>query len=106
MTALLCLCLLAADPEPEKKEDGTAHVSGTAIVPAAAASFKGRVLEIQLWKHDPRIADVTVLERAELIEIMCGTLDLLGTVNSGPTLAIDITAGSNLKIDGAIGNAV
>ncbi|MBY0230888.1 MAG: hypothetical protein K2W96_16505 [Gemmataceae bacterium] len=63
MTALLCLCLLAADAEPEKKEDSS-HVSGTATVPADAASFKGRVLEIQLWKHDPRIAD----KKADLVE--------------------------------------
>ena len=29
-----------------------------------------------------------------------GTLDILGTINSGPTLAIDTIAGSDLKIDG------
>ena len=54
----------AADAEPPAKADGTAQVTGTATVPAEAESFKDRVLEIRLYKHDPRLAD----KRAALVE--------------------------------------
>ena len=37
---------------------------------------------------------------AGTLKASSGTLDIKGTVNSGPTLAIDVTAGSNLLLEG------
>ena len=42
---------------------------------------------------------------AGIVKASGGTLDLKGTVNSGPTLAIDTTAGSTLLIDGTATSA-
>jgi hypothetical protein len=53
-------------PAEEKKE--TARVEGTVIIPKEVASFEGRVLEIRLYKHDPRIADMPA-DLVEKIEI-------------------------------------
>src|SRR5262249_10871722 len=47
----------------EEKKD-TARVEGMVIIPKEVASFEGRVLEIRLYKHDPRIAD----QGADLVE--------------------------------------
>jgi RNA polymerase sigma factor (sigma-70 family) len=49
-------------PAEEKKE--TAHVEGTVVIPKEVASFEGRVLEVRLYKHDPRLAD----QPADLVE--------------------------------------
>ena len=46
------------------------------------------------------VASGVTLAGTGIVKASGGTLDLLGTFSSGPTLAIDTTAGSDLKIDG------
>jgi hypothetical protein len=46
------------------------------------------------------VAANTAISGTGTIKASSGTLDLLGTVNSGPVLVIDTTASSDLKIDG------
>ncbi len=52
---------LLSDPAPK---DDTAKVTGSLIVPKGLDSFDGRVVEIELYKYDPRIAD----KAADLVE--------------------------------------
>jgi hypothetical protein len=66
---LLLAPFALADKGPKPKDDGTARVTGVATVPASAASFTGRVLEIRLYKYDPRIADKGA-DLVEKVEVM------------------------------------
>jgi len=50
----LAIVLIAAD---DKKPAVTAEVKVKAVVPAKLESFKGRTLEVMLFKYDPRLAD-------------------------------------------------
>jgi hypothetical protein len=45
-------------------EDKTTKVEGAFVIPKEVSSFEGRLVEIRLYKHDPRIAG----KAAELIE--------------------------------------
>lgn len=59
--SLLCVVVLgtvAAQDRPSTK------VEGTFVIPKEVASFNGRLVEIRLYKHDPRIAD----KAADLVE--------------------------------------
>ena len=57
----LAISLIAAD---DKKPVVTAEVKVKAVVPAKLESFKGRTLEVLLYKYDPRLADAA----ADLVE--------------------------------------
>jgi RNA polymerase sigma factor (sigma-70 family) len=55
---------VAEKPAPAEEKKETTRVEGTVVIPKEVASFEGRVLEIRLYKHDPRIAD----KGADLVE--------------------------------------
>jgi hypothetical protein len=64
---MIAPAVLADKAEPEAKIDPkSAEVRGVATVPADAESFKGRILEVRLYRHDPRIAD----KAADLVEMI------------------------------------
>ena len=99
ITALLLAPLagLAADVEPaEKLDPKSSAVRGTATVPADAESFTGRVLEIRLYKHDPRIAD----KAADLVEVVT-VKDFAHT--KGKATAKPFTLGKKEKPEGGRG---
>src|SRR5262245_11194383 len=66
LVALFCFLLLAEAPVPagEEKDKETTKVEGSVVVPKDLPSFKGRLLEIRLYKSDPRLADAS----ADLVE--------------------------------------
>jgi hypothetical protein len=51
---------------PTVAPPASTRVEGTFTIPQAAASFAGRVAEIRLYKHDPRLAD----RPADLVEMV------------------------------------
>lgn len=64
-----CVLLLAlALPAAAQEKAETAKVEGTFVIPKEVGSFAGRVVEIRLYKYDPRIADraADLVEKVEL----------------------------------------
>jgi hypothetical protein len=59
---LFTLVAVAAEGEPSTK------VEGAFVIPKELASFEGRVVEIRLYKHDPRLADApaNLVEKVEI----------------------------------------
>jgi hypothetical protein len=57
LTVLLALLLLLGVAFAEDKKDPTAEVKVKIVVPKTLESFKGRKLEVLLFKYDPLIAD-------------------------------------------------
>src|SRR4051794_36088999 len=66
MRTLLFIAALAVLPSAVPAQEGkaTTKVEGTLVVSKDLPSFQGRVVEIRLYKHDPRIAD----KAADLVE--------------------------------------
>src|SRR5262245_14275877 len=56
--------LLLLGPSVRADDKDATRVEGTFTVPKEVASFQGRVVEIRLYKYDPRIAD----QAADLVE--------------------------------------
>jgi hypothetical protein len=58
----VALVAVAAEDKPSTK------VEGTFVIPKEVPSFEGRLVEIRLYKHDPRIADkaADLVERVEI----------------------------------------
>ncbi len=101
MRALTVILLIAplcvgaekdAKPVEKKAEDMTARVSGTATVPADVESFTGRVLELRLYKYDPRIAG----KAADLVEVVT-VKDFAHT--KGKATAKEFSLGKKEKLD-------
>src|SRR4051812_37073427 len=57
LSSVLAGCLVAVLAAPAAAAPKTTRVEGVCLIPAKEASFKGRVLEVRLYRHDPEIAD-------------------------------------------------
>lgn len=66
LTVLLAVLLLVGVVFAEDKKEPTAEVKATIVVPKTVESFKGRTLEVRLYKYDPLIAD----KAADLVDII------------------------------------
>ena len=66
VAALFCVLLVV--PASFAEEKPTSKVEGTFNFPKDVASFNGRLLEIRLYKYDPRLADkpADLVEKIEL----------------------------------------
>jgi hypothetical protein len=65
MRCVICSCLiLVLGSAAVSQEKASTKVQGTLVVPKDLASFAGRLLEIRLYKYDPRLAD----RAADLVE--------------------------------------
>jgi hypothetical protein len=93
MRAVLLLLVLA--PFCAAAED-TAEVKITATVPADTASFTGRVLEVRLYRYDPRLAD----RMADLVE----KVEVKGFAHSkGKATVKELALGRKEKLDAKMG---
>lgn len=60
----LVAVLLATQAWADEPKDNKARVEASVVAPKELADIKGRVLELRLYKYDPRIAD----KAADLVE--------------------------------------
>ena len=93
--AAFCLSLASGLVEATQDKQ-TTKVEGTFIIPQDIASFDGRVVEIRLYRHDPRIAD----KPADLVE----KVDLTDFSHAkGKETRKDFTIGAKGNLDPKMG---